>query len=265
MNLLFIGDIVGKGGRKAVKELVPKLRQEFNCSFCVVNGENSASGSGINDKCIEDIFDKGGVVDVITLGDHVWAQKSFENEIKSKKNVLRPANLNPKQPGLGYNIFRVPAGGEVAVINLLGTVFMKEGIWCPFAEVEKILEKIPSRIKCIFVDFHAEATSEKIAMGRFLDGKVTAVLGTHTHVQTADAVILPGGTAYITDTGMVGADRSVLGREVEDVIFKFTDGMPRRLNVVEKGLMRLDAVVVSYNMTTGKATDIKSVSRKIEV
>ena len=265
MNLLFVGDVVGKGGRKAVKELVPKLRHEFNCSFCIVNGENSASGSGINEKCINDIVGTGGVVDVITLGDHVWAQKTFANEIKSKKNVLRPANMNPKQPGLGYNVFRVPAGGEVAVINLLGTVFMKDGSWCPFAEVEKILEKIPSRIKCIFVDFHAEATSEKLAMGRFLDGKVTAVFGTHTHVQTADAQVFPGGTAYITDTGMVGADYSILGRAVSDVLSKFTYGMPCRLNVVEKGAIRLDAAVVSYNMTTGKADKIIPISRKLEV
>ena len=265
MNILFVGDVVGKGGRNAVKELVPKIRQEFNCSFCIANGENSAGGSGINDKCIKDLHGNGGLVDVITLGDHVWAQKTFELEIKSKKTVLRPANLNPKQPGVGYNVFRVPAGGEIAVINLLGTVFMKDGTWCPFEEIQQILKKLPSRIKCIFVDFHAEATSEKIAMGRFLDGKVTAVFGTHTHVQTADSEIFPDGTAYITDAGMVGADKSVLGRSVDDVILKFTDGMPRRLNVVEKGIMRLDAVVVSYNMTTGKANSIQGISRKIEI
>jgi 2',3'-cyclic-nucleotide 2'-phosphodiesterase len=265
MNILFIGDVVGKGGRNAVKKLVPEIRQEFNCSFCIANGENSAGGSGINEKCIQDLHGSGGLVDVITLGDHVWSQKTFEHEIVGKKTIVRPANLNPKQPGVGYNIFRVPAGGEIAVINLLGTVFMKDSIWCPFEEVQRILDKLPTRIKCIFVDFHAEATSEKIAMGRFLDGKVTAVFGTHTHAQTADAEVHPGGTAYITDTGMVGAHRSVLGRSVEDVLDKFTSGMPRRLKVEEKGLMRLDAVVVSYNMTTGKANSIKAISRKVEI
>ena len=265
MNILIIGDVVGKGGRRAIKELVPEIRQEYNCSFCIANCENSAGGSGINEKCIQDLHGSGGLIDVITLGDHVWSQKTFQHEIAGKKNVLRPANLNPKQPGVGYKIFRVPAGGEIAVINLLGTVFMKDSIWCPFEEVHNILKKLPSRIKCIFVDIHAEATSEKIAMGRFLDGKVTAVFGTHTHVQTADAEIFPGETAYITDLGMVGADTSVLGRSVEDVIGKFTDGMPRRLNVVEKGCIRLDAAVVSYNMMTGRATAIKSFSKKIEI
>ncbi|MCF7792148.1 MAG: YmdB family metallophosphoesterase [Victivallales bacterium] len=265
MNLLFVGDIVGKGGRKAAKTLVPEIRRKYNCSFCIANGENSAGGSGINEKCINDLLGSDGYIDVITLGDHVWAQKSFAQEIKSQKNVLRPANLNPKQPGYGYKIFRVPAGGEIAVINLLGTIYMKDGIWCPFEEITGILNRLPSRIKCIFVDFHAEATSEKIAMGRLLDGKVTAVLGTHTHVQTADAVILPGGTAYITDAGMVGADFSILGRSVEDVVSKFTDGMPRRLNVVEKGIIRLDAVVVSYNIKTGRAEKIQPVSCKIQV
>ena len=264
MNILFVGDIVGKGGRKAVKEIVPELRREFNCSFCIANGENAAGGSGINQKCIDDLFGDGSV-NVITLGDHVWSQKSFEHEIKTQKNVLRPANLNPKQPGVGFNIFRVPAGGEIAVINLLGMVFLKDGNWCPFTEVQKILEALPKRINSIFVDFHAEATSEKIAMGRFLDGRVTAVFGTHTHVQTADAEILPGGTAYISDAGMVGAHVSVLGRSVDDVIAKFTTGIPTRLNVVEKGTIRLDGAVVSYNMNTGRASEIKTISRKIEV
>jgi 2',3'-cyclic-nucleotide 2'-phosphodiesterase len=265
MNILVIGDVVGKGGRKAIKELVPEIRREYNCSFCIANGENSAGGSGINVKCIQDLHGNGGLVDVITLGDHVWSQKSFEHEIKSQKTVLRPANLNYRQAGVGYKVFRVPAGGEIAVINLVGTVFMKDSIWSPFEEVDNILKKLPSTVKCIFVDFHAEATSEKIAMGRFLDGKVTAVFGTHTHVQTADAEVLPGKTAYITDLGMVGAHRSILGRSVEDVVAKFTDGMPRRLKVVESGAIRLDGAIVSYNMITGKATSITPISRKIVI
>ena len=263
MNLLFIGDIVGKGGRRAVKELVPELRKKYNCSFCVANGENMAAGSGINEKCIKDI--PAGIVDVFTLGDHVWAQKSFQNEIPGLKNVIRPANVNPVQPGKGYSIFRVPAAGEVAIINLIGRVFMKESPLCPFMEVEKILNSLPSAIKCIFVDFHAEATSEKIAMGRFLDGRVTAVLGTHTHVQTADSEILPGGTAYLTDLGMVGAHESVLGRDISNVIYKFTTGMPNRLQVVEKGIIRLDGAVISYDLTTGRANNIIQISEKITI
>ena len=260
MNLLFIGDIVGKGGRRAVKKLVPELRKQYNCSFCIANGENMAAGSGINEKCIKDIPE--GIIDVITLGDHVWGQKSFQNEINRLKNVIRPANVNPAQPGKGYGVFRVPAAGEVAVINLIGNVFMKQAALCPFIEVEKIIESLPPTVKCIFVDFHAEATSEKLAMGRFLDGKVTAVLGTHSHVQTADPEILPGGTAYLTDLGMVGGHESILGREIKDVLYKFTTGMPNRLEVVEKGIIRLDGAVISYDLTTGRAKKIVTISEK---
>ncbi|MCP4176703.1 MAG: YmdB family metallophosphoesterase [bacterium] len=262
MNLLFIGDIVGKGGRQAVKRLVPELRQKYSCSFCIANAENSACGAGINEKCIKDLND---VVDVFTLGDHVWDQKTFANEIKGIKNVVRPANVNPIQPGKGFDVFRVPAGGEVAVINLMGKVFMRNSSFCPFMEVDKILKKLPSTVKCILVDFHAEATSEMLAMGRFLDGRVTAVLGTHTHVQTADARVFEKGTAYITDVGMVGADFSILGRSVDDVLYKFTTDMPNRLNVIEKGIMRFDAAVVSYNMSSGKATEIKPLSILIDL
>ena len=257
MNLLFVGDIVGKGGRRAVKELVPELRREFNCQFCVVNGENMASGAGLNAKCIKDIIDD---VNVITTGDHVWDQKTFEHEIKQFDNVLRPANLSSAQPGAGWKVFRNPACGDIAVINLQGKVFMKESAYCPFETVENILKEIPPTIKSILVDFHAEATSEKIAMGYFLEGKVTAVLGTHSHVQTSDAKILPGGTAYITDVGMTGAERSVLGRDLEAVVAKFRYGIPRRFEVVEKGI-RLDAVVLSYDPKSGEASEIINISR----
>jgi metallophosphoesterase (TIGR00282 family) len=257
MNLLFIGDIVGKGGRKAVKELVPDLKREYNCSFCIANAENSAGGGGINGKCINDI--SPGVVDVITMGDHIWDQKEFEHEITGFPNVVRPANLSNKQPGKGYGVFRNPGGGDIAVINLLGKVFMRESAYCPFEKVEEILHILPRNIKTILVDFHAEATSEKAAMAHFLDGRVTAVFGTHTHVQTSDAKILPGQTAFISDVGMVGAEYSVLGRDVDAVIQKFTTGMPKRLPVNDKGI-RLDAVVLSYSYETGKAEKVKNIS-----
>ena len=257
MNLLFIGDVVGKGGRKAVKELVPELCREFNSQFCIVNGENMASGAGLNAKCINDIINEANV---ITTGDHVWDQKTFENEISQYDNVLRPANMSNAQPGNGWGVFRNPACGEIAVISLLGKVFMKESAYCPFETVENILKEIPPMVKTIIVDFHAEATSEKIAMGYFLEGKVTAVVGTHTHVQTADNKVLPGGTAYISDVGMTGAERSVLGRDLDAVITKFRFGLPRRFTVIEKGI-RLDAVVISYDPNTGKASDIKNISR----
>lgn len=257
MNLLFIGDVVGKGGRRAIKEIVPELKREFNCQFCIVNGENMASGAGLNEKCVREISNQA---DVITTGDHLWDQKSFEQEIKHLPNVLRPANFSSAQPGRGWKVFRNPACGDVAVINLLGKVFMRDSAYCPFETAEKILGEIPAPVKCVVVDFHAEATSEKIAMGYFLEGKVTAVLGTHSHVQTADAKILPGGTAYITDVGMAGAERSVLGRDPKAVIEKFRYGIPRRFDVIESGI-RLDAVIVSYDPQSGRAAAIKNISR----
>ncbi|MEI8246040.1 MAG: TIGR00282 family metallophosphoesterase [Lentisphaerota bacterium] len=257
MNLLFIGDIVGKGGRKAVLELAPELRREFNCSFCVANAENIAAGAGLAAKCLKEIAD---VVNVFTTGDHVWDQKPFEQEIVQLENVLRPANFSNLQPGRGWRVYRNPGGGEIAVINLLGKVFVRESAYCPFETAEKVLKEIPASVKCIIVDFHAEATSEKAAMAHFLNGKVTAVLGTHTHVQTADAKVLSGGTAFISDAGMTGAECSILGRDVQAVVDKFRSGMPKALPVVETGI-RLDAVVVSYDHLTGRATAIKNISR----
>ena len=257
MNLLFIGDVVGKGGRAALAALVPELRREFNCSFCVANGENSAAGVGLSASCVTEI---SNYVDVITSGDHIWDQKNFENEIRQFNNVLRPANLSSLQPGRGFAVFRNKGGGEVAVINLLGRIFVRESAYCPFETADEILKQLPPQVKTILVDFHAEATSEKAALAHYLDGRVTAVLGTHTHVQTADAKILPGGTAFISDVGMTGAEYSVLGREVEAVIRKFRTGMPVRLPVAEKDI-RLDAAVVSYDINTGRATAIRAVSR----
>ena len=257
MNILFVGDIVGKGGRLAVLEQIPELRREYNCAFCVANAENVAAGAGLTAKCVRELADQ---TDVITTGDHVWDQKGFDVEIRSLPNVLRPANLSSLQPGKGCAVFRNKAGGEVAVINLLGKIFVKESAYCPFETVERLLTELPPRIKTIIIDFHAEATSEKIAMGHFLDGKVTAVVGTHTPVQTADNKILPNGTAFISDVGMTGAEHSVLGRDIDAVLRKFRTGMPGRLPVVEEGI-RIDAVVVTYDINTGRASAIQRVSR----
>lgn len=262
MNLLFIGDIVGKGGRRAVIELVPELRKEFNCSFVVGNMENAAGGSGINSKCIKDLHPD--FIDVVTNGDHVWDQKEFQQEIDQFKGVLRPANLGDKQPGRGFGVFRNPACGDLAVINLMGKVFMKDSAYCPFSKVDEILQTLPMNAKSIFIDFHTEATSEIAAMGHYLDGKVTAVMGTHTHVQTSDAKILPKGTAFISDVGMVGSENSVLGRDISSVVDKFVSGMPKRLPVNEKNI-RLDAVIISYDVNTGKADKITPISRMSEV
>ena len=255
LSLLFIGDVVGRGGRHAVKRMVPCLKKKYNCSFCIVNAENSANGAGITQSCLEDM----NVADVFTSGDHIWDQKNLETEIASIRNLLRPANMSKLQPGRGWGYFRNPAGGEVAVISLIGKVFMRDSAYCPFETAESVLAQIPITCKCIFVDFHAEATSEKAALAWFLDGRVTAVIGTHTHVQTADARILPGGTAMLSDVGMTGAADSILGRNTQDVIRKFRTGMPARLNVVEDGI-RLDAVVIRYEMNTGKAVSITPIS-----
>lgn len=262
MKLLFIGDIVGSGGREAVRTLVPELRRELGASFVIANAENCAAGNGMTKRCLAEMSD---VVDVFTGGDHVWDQKGFDMDIDSIANVIRPANLNKKQPGRGFGIFRNPAGGEIAVISLQGKVFMRDSAYCPFETVDNILNSLPPSVKTVFVDFHAEATSEKIAMSYFLDGRATAVIGTHTHVQTNDAVVRPGGCAFMADAGMTGADTSVLGREVRDVLFKFTNGLPNRLTVVEKGLIRLDGALVTYDYNSGKASEIVPVCRKIEI
>ena len=262
MNLIFLGDVVGKGGRNAVKKLLPDLRREFNAQFAVVNGENSAAGNGMTGSCVKELLE---VADVITCGDHVWDQKGFENEIQLYPQVIRPANLSDLQPGKGYSVFRNPAGGEIAVIALMGKTFMRESAYCPFETVEKILAKLPSTVKTILVDFHSEASSEKLAMGRFLDGKVTAVLGTHTHVQTADAKVFPGGTAVISDAGMCGAEFSILGREVAAVLRKFRTGMATRLPVVENGDIRVDGVCVTFDVNTGRASAITPISRIVNI
>ena len=261
MKLLFIGDIVGHGGRNAVLKLVPELRREYNLSMVIANAENVAGGSGLTGGCLKELRK---VVDFFTAGDHVWDQKDFEKEINGIHDIVRPANLSNKQPGVGIKTVRNPAAGEIAVMALQGKVFMRDSAYCPFETAEKLLSELPEHIKTILVDFHAEATSEKIAMGYFLDGKVTAVLGTHTHVQTNDAKILSGGTAYLTDVGMVGAEYSVLGRKVEDVLTKFSSGMPKRLNVAE-GLMRLDGCVITYDRISGRAENIEVISRTVEV
>ena len=256
LKLLFVGDIVGKGGRAAVKNLVPVLKRRHGASFVIANGENSANGAGYSLTCIRDLE---GAVDVFTSGDHTWDQKNFEQEILSVKNLVRPANFSLLQPGRGWDVFRNPAGGEVAVISLQGRVFMRESASCPFETAERIIAQLPPTVKCIIVDLHAEATSEKAAMAWSLDGKVTAVIGTHTHVQTADGRVLPGGTAFLTDVGMVGGQDSILGRDIPDVVRKFRTGMPTRLNVTEKNI-RLDYAVISYEMSTGRAVSIEAKS-----
>ena len=253
-----IGDIVGKGGRRALRHLVPELRRQYQCHFCVANGENMAGGGGFNSKCLEEL--KGCGVDVFTSGDHVWDQREFVEQIDRFPQVLRPANVHADQPGRGWAIYPAAGGGEVGVINLLGRTFMNFPYDCPFRAAEAALAEIVKRTPIVMVDFHAEATSEKTAMARFLDGRVSAVLGTHTHVPTADEQILPGGTAFQCDVGMVGSRDSILGRAVEPVLHRFITGMPGHFTVVETDI-RLQGTVFEVEPDGGRALRIERIVR----
>lgn len=260
MKILFVGDIVGKGGRNACCELVPALRESLGCSLVIANGENIAGGGGFTAKCVAQLCRAG--VDVVTGGDHMWDQRSFSDEINDLPQVLRPANVSDRQPGRGWHVYLTDGGAEVGVVSLLGRTFMNSQADCPFAAAERIVDTLRERTPIIIIDIHAEATSEKIAMGRYLDGKVSAVLGTHTHVVTADEQIFPGGTAYQTDVGMVGARESILGRDIAPVLQRFSTGMPARFTVTEGGI-RLHGTIVDVDVTSGHAVSIERVVRDL--
>jgi 2',3'-cyclic-nucleotide 2'-phosphodiesterase len=259
VKILFIGDIVGQPGRLAVKTLVPRLRQEHGLDFVIANGENSAGGNGTTPRTAEEIFCAG--VDVITSGDHLWDQKEVMELLASEKRFVRPLNYPPGTPGQGSAVFEIQSGVTVAVLNAQGRTFMP-AIENPFLVVPPAIERLRQQTKIIFVDFHAEATSEKIAFARMLDGKVSAVVGTHTHVQTADEQILPCGTAYLSDAGFTGPHESVLGREIEPVIKRFVTNMPQRFEVASARVM-LHGAVVEIDAATGKATRIQRVSEAV--
>jgi metallophosphoesterase (TIGR00282 family) len=259
MNVLLIGDVVGRPGREALSHWLPRLRQTYDCDFCIVNGENAAgSGNGITRSCVSELTHAGA--DAITTGDHIFDQKQFVKGISLCPTVLRPANYPPSQPGQTYRIFTASDGSTVAVFSLVGRVFMARPGDNPFVAADRMLEEIGKRAQSIIVDIHAEATSEKIALGRHLDGRVTTVFGTHTHVPTADAQVFPGGTAYITDLGMVGGRRSVLGRDPDAVIRSFRTGLPTRFGVVQEDIV-LCGAVVECDPQTGRATRISRVQR----
>jgi hypothetical protein len=275
VKLLFIGDIVGQPGRNAVKTLVPKLREQHALDFVIANGENSAGGSGITPKTAEEIFSAG--VDVITTGDHLWDQKEVMELLASEKRFLRPLNYPPGTPGQGSAIYEVKVGSSrcddrtarravptnlsIAVLNAQGRTFMPP-LENPFLLAAEEVKRLRERTKIIFVDFHAEATSEKIAFARMLDGQVSAVVGTHTHVQTADEQIFPGGTAYLTDAGFTGPHESVLGREIEPVLKRFLTGMPQRFEVAKNRVL-LHGCVIEIDDASGKALKIQRVSETV--
>ena len=249
---------MGRPGREVVAELMPGLIREHDLSFVVVNAENVAGGSGLTPETVKPLFDGG--VDCITAGDHVFQRKEILPLLETDARILRPANYAAQASGKGFTVLRGRKGERVGVISLLGRVFMKP-IDDPFAAVDAILARLAGETDILIVDFHAEATSEKVAMGWYLDGRVTAVVGTHTHVQTADEQILPKGTAYITDLGMTGPHASVLGREVDKVVRALTTGMPTHFDVASEDV-RMCGVLITADPLTHKATAIERVAIK---
>jgi len=255
VRLLFIGDIVGKPGRAALAALLPRLRRKKKLDCVVANGENAAGGFGIQPAQIEEMESCG--VDIITSGNHIWDMKEMQGLIEKYPYLLRPANYPPGIAGTGSVLFRTPKGVELGVINLMGRLHLPPTD-CPFRRALEEVKKLSSRTKLIFVDFHAELTSEKRAMGHHLSGMVSAVLGTHTHVQTADEEIIDGHTAYITDAGMTGPHDSVIGMQKDIIIKKFLDALPARF-VLAKDDVRLCGVLIDVDEDTGAATSIERI------
>lgn len=255
MKILFIGDVVGSPGREMVSDYVPKLKDKYKPQVTIINGENAASGKGITEKIYKQFLNVGA--QVVTLGNHAWAKRDIFEFIDDAPHLLRPANFPANNPGKGLTFININ-GLEVAVINLQGRTFLP-ATDCPFKKADELIEKAKQRTSLIFVDFHAEATSEKQAMGWYLDGRVSVVVGTHTHTQTADERILPQGTAFITDVGMTGPYDSILGVEKETIINRFLDGLPVKFEVDTNGSNQLNGCFIKVDKNTGKATKIERI------
>ena len=258
MNILFIGDIMGRCGRDAVFELLPDIKNEFDIDYTIANGENASGGLGMNRTGYEELSRAG--IDFFTMGNHTFSKKDVISLMNEGENIVRPANLDGENPGEGMAIVNI-GEAKLAIINLIGRIYINEKHSSPFFTAKELIEKARQRTSNILIDFHAEATSEKEALGYFLDGEVSAVLGTHTHIQTADERILPKGTAYITDVGRTGARDSVLGLDKDVSIARFILPPDRKkppFNVA-KGKSQLCAVVIKINESTGKAEDIKRI------
>lgn len=260
MKVLAVGDIVGRPGREAIKSLLPKLKAKENLDFVIANGENAAGGSGLTPKIVEELLSLG--IDVITSGDHIWKKKEILEIINKEDRLLRPANYPDGVFGQGYVVLDLENNIKVAVINIVGRVFMN-ALECPFKTAKSLVDKIKNETPIIIVDFHAEATSEKIAMGWFLDGEVSCVLGTHTHVQTSDEHILTKGTAYITDIGMTGSLHSVLGRSIEKVLERFLTGTPAKFEMAKDDI-QLQGIVLDIDEKSGKVRTIKRIKLKLD-
>jgi metallophosphoesterase (TIGR00282 family) len=262
LRCMVIGDIIGKPGRQATYQLLPELRRDLALDLVVANGENIAAGAGLTPNLAEELLANG--IDVITSGNHIWDKREIYEYLEADRPVLRPINYPHDAPGRGWLVHRTDDGTEVAVINAMGRVFMNQ-LDSPFSAMDGLLDGAAEPLPPLrIVDFHCEITSEKNAMGWYLDGRVTAVVGTHTHVPTADARLLPGGTAYISDIGMTGPRDSIIGMSIETVMPRFLTQMPTRFQVAD-GPVSFNAVVVSADRSTGLATEILQVQRLVEV
>lgn len=259
LKLLFIGDIVGRPGRDIIAERLTRLRSELSLDFVIANAENAAAGAGITGSIARSLQESG--IDAITLGDHVWDQRGWENEITEIDRVCRPANLPAKCPGWDHVIIQA-RGFKVAVFTVLGRSFMNIKADCPFLTADRMIEQLRPQADALIVEIHAEATSEKQALGWYLDGRVTAVVGTHTHVPTADARVLPRGTAFMCDLGMTGPYASVLGRNTEAIVSRFIDGMPRRFDVATEDVRISGALIeIDASMAHAQSIDLLTVRR----
>ena len=255
MKILMVGDIVGAPGRQATARVITRWREEGKIDFVVANGENAAGGKGLTRALAQELVDVG--VDVLTLGDHTWDQKEARTFLDKEERVIRPLNFSEESPGRGIVTVFTTSGVGITVINAIGRVFMKP-VDCPFHALDRVLKEEPCIARTIIVDFHAEATSEKIAMGRYLDGRVSMIAGTHTHVQTSDEAILSKGSAYITDLGMTGPKDSVIGMEAEGVMGAMITGMPERFQVAKNDVC-LEGVVVDVEEATGRPRRINRI------
>ena len=260
MKFIFLGDVVGEPGRDTVRAAISLLRERYSPDFFVVNGENAAGGNGITPKLAIELMRAGA--DVVTLGDHAWDQREIVSFFATEPRLLRPLNFPPGTPGAG-SIVVEGNGFKLGVINLLGRTFMGPQVDNPFLLVDPEIEKLKREAACILIDFHAEATSEKIAFGRAVDGLATLVVGTHTHVQTADDQIFPGGTAYLTDAGFCGPHESVIGRDIPSVLQKYRTLLPNKFYIARGGL-QADGVYVEADPHTGHALKIERIQQKID-
>ncbi|MCT4535690.1 TIGR00282 family metallophosphoesterase [Halodesulfovibrio sp.] len=253
MRILFFGDIVGKPGRLILRKRLASIKEEKKADLVIANGENASGGIGLSGDTMRELFNAG--IDILTSGNHIWKHKEMYNLLNTEPRLIRPANYPHGAPGHGLVIHELDSGSKIAVMNLLGRTFMDD-IDCPFKKVDELLASIPDDVRIRIIDFHAEATSEKKALSFYVDGKVSGVIGTHTHVQTADAMILEKGTGYLTDAGMCGVEESCLGMEPKVIIERFMTGLPQRFKVA-KGTPHINGLYLDIDDESGLCTDIE--------